>query len=106
MRMKRLHKMFKSSPAIFAGDRVGVDQSQYFNHGCSDSAVLEIEEVVGESITARVIDVNNCHSCWQVGHDASHVFAQVGGVWKFDRGQLALNEGSRFAISIRWELVG
>jgi hypothetical protein len=45
-----------------------------YNHGCNDYAVYEDN---GDG-TATCIEAQSCSSCWQVGHDQNHVFAEVG----------------------------
>ena len=46
------------------------------NHGCRDYLVAaQLTET-----TAMVVEVASCDSCWQVGHDIDHVFADVGDV--------------------------
>lgn len=48
--------------------------SDRYNHGCTDSAVYRDNG----DCTATCIEVNNCHSCWQVGHDRNHEYAVMG----------------------------
>jgi hypothetical protein len=53
-----------------------LDGATQYNHGCEDFAVYESTD----GITAVCTQASSCHSCWQVGHDADHVFATVGDV--------------------------
>lgn len=53
---------------------VVIHNQSRFNHGCQDWATVEVDDA-GNGI---VTEVHNCTSCWQVGHDANHVFAEVG----------------------------
>jgi hypothetical protein len=54
---------------------IGIDGSQPFNHGCTDYAIVESND---DGQTGVVIETQSCHSCWQVGHDSEHTFAEVG----------------------------
>jgi hypothetical protein len=56
------------------GTLLGIDGSRGSNHGCTDWAIAEY---TGDG-KAKIIDADSCHSCWQVGHDADHVFYEVG----------------------------
>ena len=47
-----------------------------YTHGCTDSAVYRDN---GDG-TATCTEVVNCQSCWQVGHDRDHVYAELGEV--------------------------
>jgi hypothetical protein len=57
-----------------------LDASPFFNHGCNDSAVFEDQ---GDG-TAICVVADSCHSCWQVGHDDSHTFYEVGDIEKVE----------------------
>lgn len=62
---------------IEVGQTLLIDQSTRHNHGCTDWA----EGIVQPDLRSiKVTSVNSCHSCWQVGHDADHLFAKVGEV--------------------------
>lgn len=47
-----------------------------FDHDCRNYAVATDN---GDG-TATVIEVQNCTSCWQVGHDSDHEYMRVGQV--------------------------
>ena len=53
-----------------------LEASRRYNHGCTDCAVYRDN---GDG-TVTCIDVNNCTSCWQVGHDKDHMYAKIGEV--------------------------
>lgn len=68
-----------------AGQTLVIDQSSRHNHGCTDWA----EGVVRPDLSSiKVTAANSCHSCWQVGHDKDHVFAEVGDVIRLDDSDL------------------
>ena len=58
-----------------------LDGTLGFNHGCTDYAVFRD---CGDG-TAVCIEVQNCHSCHQVGHDQQHEFARIGEVESIER---------------------
>ena len=58
------------------GDLIAVDGATG-NHGCTDYAIFRYDGG-GRMIC---IEVQSCHSCWQVGHDSDHVFARLGETW-------------------------
>ena len=47
------------------------------NHGCSDAVVVAFAGPY--SRVGTVVEERSCTSCWQVGHDAAHPLARVGG---------------------------
>lgn len=49
-------------------------------HGCTDCAVGVIVGGGYNSVNVRIVHVENCTSCWQVGHGHDHEFARVGDV--------------------------
>ena len=49
--------------------------SSHHTHGCTDVATFEWQD--GETV-ATCTTVTNCHNCWQVGHDAGHLYFEVG----------------------------
>jgi hypothetical protein len=51
-----------------------------YNHGCQDSATWQDN---GDG-TATCLEATSCHSCWQVGHDYDHIYAEVGEVRPID----------------------
>jgi len=53
-----------------------LDGSHNYNHGCCDLAVLQ-NNFDG---TATVIQVQSCHSCWQVGHNQDHKYMILGDI--------------------------
>lgn len=53
-----------------------LEAAHRYNHGCQDSAVYRDN---GDG-TATCIEAHTCRSCWQVGHDRDHVYAEVGDV--------------------------
>lgn len=53
-----------------------LDPSDRYNHGCADYAIYRAN---GDG-TATCTEANSCHSCWQVGHDDDHIYAEVGDV--------------------------
>lgn len=55
-------------------NKIHFSNAYLFNHGCRNYAVAEDN---GNG-TATVISVENCTSCWQVGHDADNAYAVVG----------------------------
>jgi hypothetical protein len=60
---------------IKIGDLVGITHVVgVFDHGCMDYAIAEY---LGDG-KAKIVEAQNCTSCWQVGHDAGHVFANIG----------------------------
>ena len=56
------------------------DGSPHYNHGCTDYALWEDN---GDG-TATCISADSCHSCWQVGHDDRHIYAEVGEIVKIE----------------------
>ena len=82
---------------LFVGDLVGIAPTGY-NHGCMDVAVARYDG--GTKWT--VIEATSCHSCWQVGHDESHVFWSVGDVLELTRNDVRVAVG-RWARSVKWE---
>lgn len=57
-----------------------LDAFPYYSHGCGDYAVFADN---GDG-TATCTVATSCHSCWQVGHDDSHTFYEVGEVVNVD----------------------
>jgi hypothetical protein len=69
------------------------------SHGCRDSAVLRWNKWG----TGTVVEVQSCNSCWQVGHDANHIFAEVGQEWPVDMAKLKPT-GATSRNSVKWLL--
>lgn len=86
-----------SEKVIAKGDLIGVDGATG-NHGCMNYAVLRY---LGEN-QAKVIEAQSCHSCWQVGHDADYVFAQVDDVQEVNVDALVEAERS-WRTDVQWE---
>jgi len=85
------------------GDRIGIDGSQGYNHGCQDYAVAEITAVNGDHhVVTTVIEAQSCHSCWQVSHDADHVFAEIGDVLTFPITELD-PANDTWSRNIKWQ---
>ena len=63
------------------GELIGQSNERFYDHGCVDYSVSVIEAVSEGILTCRVIEAQSCHSCWQVGHDANHIYAEVGDIW-------------------------
>lgn len=59
---------------LVVGTLLGIDGSRGSNHGCNDWAVAEY---LGNG-KGKIVSAGSCHSCWQVGHDADHIFYEVG----------------------------
>ena len=59
------------------GELVGFDAAAN-THGCCDYAVGKIISVVPGKVTLEITEAESCGSCWQVGHDADHLFYSVG----------------------------
>jgi hypothetical protein len=57
-----------------------LDVSHNYNHGCADSAVYEDN---GNG-TATCIEAHSCNSCWEVGHDDNHIYAEIGEIVSVD----------------------
>lgn len=55
-------------------NQIHLSNAHLFNHGCSNYAVADDN---GDG-TAIVVSVQNCTSCWQVGHDGDYQYAKVG----------------------------
>ena len=73
---------------------ITIEHGPVFNHGCTDFANVEVD---GDD-EGTVAEVNSCHSCWQVGHDADHEFLAVGTrvkFWNVDE----------YGVTADWEVV-
>jgi hypothetical protein len=84
---------------IQKGDLIGVDGSRGFNHGCMDYAIIRYD---GEG-RGIVVEGQSCHSCWQVGHDRDHTFAEAGDTWELDESKI-VEASHDWAASVKWEL--
>lgn len=51
-------------------------EHDYYSHGCTDMAGFRVSK---DLKTAKCTDRDDCHSCWQVGHDQDHKFWPVVG---------------------------
>lgn len=86
---------------VKAGDLIGNDGSVGFNHGCRDYSVMEY---IGDG-KAKVIEAQSCTSCWQVGHDQDHVFAEIGEVLDITIYKDIEPAGKTFSGNVKWEIV-
>lgn len=83
---------------IQPGDLIAIDGSVGHNHGCRDYAIVRyVDGGRGE-----VIEASSCTSCWQVGHDADHVFAREGDTWSFADEYLT-PAGDDWSADVTWE---
>jgi hypothetical protein len=80
------------------GDLIGIG-CRPNNHGCRDFAVLRYD---GNG-KATVLEAASCTSCWQVSHDADHVFAAVGDTWDVDPAQVS-PAGEAWSRDVKWEV--
>lgn len=71
--------------------KVFVSGAANYNHGCQDFLVAEYE---GEG-RARITEVDNCNSCWQVGHDRDHIHAVVGDLFELSTEEIMELEAGR-----------
>ena len=65
---------------IRVDDLIVADGSRGSDHGCKDYAVLRIlgiSPVDPGDLDVVAKEVEHCHSCWQVGHDADHRFLEI-----------------------------
>ena len=85
---------------VQVGDKIGLDGSRGYNHGCRDSAVFEY---IGDN-KAKTIEASNCTSCWQVGHDQDHVFATIGEVISITATELAPASWDTWSADVTWEI--
>ena len=85
---------------IKVGDLISVSAAGSNNHGCQDYAILCY---LGDN-RGEVVECQSCHSCWQVGHDAAHIFARIGQVWKLDTDEI-VPASSHWSVDVEWELV-
>ncbi|NJL73700.1 MAG: hypothetical protein HC892_00365 [Saprospiraceae bacterium] len=86
-------------------DLVGIDGATG-NHGCSDYAIGRIWAIDRDSrmVSIEIVECNSCTSCWQCGHDADHIFAEVGDTWKLSFDELRVTiSSSLWSSDIRWE---
>ena len=75
---------------ILVGDTITFDGSlnRGFNHGCRDYASMDVLAVDAQTVDVCLVEVETCHSCWQVGHgqDHRHQFTgEPGDVLRVDR---------------------
>lgn len=92
--------MFKrASQKLQVNDLIACDGSTGFDHGCYDFAVFRY---LGDG-QARAIKADNCTSCWQVGHDQGHIFAEVGETYQIDLDKVRLATGN-FRRDVAWEI--
>jgi hypothetical protein len=87
----------RNEQTLVTGDLIGVGPG-YNTHGCRDMAVLRY---LGDG-KATVIEAESCHSCWQVGHDADHVFITIGEKFRLDPNKVVL-AGVDWSSQIKWE---
>lgn len=91
------------------------------SHGCMDYFIAMINspnktlEALGllqdysfndnshATIELEVVEAQSCHSCWQVGHDADHVFAQVGEKFTMRLSALRKADQEVWAKGVMWE---
>jgi hypothetical protein len=87
---------------VNVGEKIGIGPHPSFNHGCMDYAVLRYD---GDG-KATVIAAQSCTSCWQVGHDDNHTFAQVGDVWDISGWNESIQPaGNDWATTVAWKYV-
>lgn len=86
---------------VSKGALIGIDGSKTSNHGCRDYAVLQY---IGNG-KAKVIEAQSCTSCWQVGHDQDHIFAEVGETWDIvSRYKDIVPAEGGWSNNVKWEL--